>query len=134
MDSCAARGTLETRGSPARDLRGVRNGVRFLALLLLRLLPTHDSGNHGSSSANDSLRAAARAAYAEALAPYHTLVVRSAVAVGILALPSREAFLAAVGEDEAGAAEAGARIEAATKGVLGALSGLFEGATSLARR
>lgn len=88
-------GTMRKKNGTTRNLQGLKNGCRFVHILFCKML----------GSPELKLSAAASEAYKMALEPYHILPVKLAVKAGIYTLPSREAFLARLGETETSAME-----------------------------
>jgi hypothetical protein len=116
-----AAGVSQQRGSTARNLHRVGLALAFLADLLSRL----------ASDAGASLRAAAGAAYAGTLATCHTSILRAGVKAALYLLPDRAAFLASLGEDEAGAAGAADRLVPALRAVVARVERLYGGAPAM---
>lgn len=83
LDLDVANDTVKTAGSHSRNLRRVRQGLDLIRALFEQFLSTDDY----------SLKVAASTAYAQVCAPYHTWAVRTAVAAGMYALPSRDQLL-----------------------------------------
>lgn len=86
-------GTMRKKNGKTRNLQGLKNGCRFVHILFCKML----------GSPELKLSAAALEAYKVALEPYHILPVKLAVKAGICTLPSRESFLARLGETETSA-------------------------------
>ncbi|XP_017184597.2 ACD11 homolog protein-like isoform X1 [Malus domestica] len=83
IDYDVAKGTVKSPGSHSRNLRRVRQGLDLIRALFEQFLSTDDY----------SLREAASTAYAKVCAPYHSWAIRTAVAAGMYALPSRDQLL-----------------------------------------
>ncbi|KAL6190289.1 hypothetical protein ACLB2K_036687 [Fragaria x ananassa] len=83
LDFDVANDTVKSPGSRSRNLRRVRQGLDLIRAIFENFLATND----------DSLKEAASTAYAQVCAPYHTWAVRTAVAAGMYALPSRDQLL-----------------------------------------
>ncbi|XP_021814409.1 ACD11 homolog protein isoform X2 [Prunus avium] len=83
IDIDVANDTVKTPGSHSRNLRRVRQGLDLIRALFEQFLSTDDF----------SLREAASTAYAQVCAPYHSWTIRTAVAAGMYALPSRDQLL-----------------------------------------
>jgi hypothetical protein len=73
------------------------------------------------------LRDAASEAYEASLAPFHTGLIRGVVRAGLLTLPSRDTFLAAVGETEASIAPRAEEVVASCSAVVRVVSKLLAG-------
>ncbi|KAK6931490.1 Glycolipid transfer protein domain [Dillenia turbinata] len=82
--------TVKTHGSLSRNLRRVRQGLDLVRALFEQFLATDDY----------YLKEAASTAYAQVCAPYHTWAVRTAVAAGMYALPTREQLLLRLNESD----------------------------------
>ncbi|XP_050374449.1 ACD11 homolog protein isoform X2 [Argentina anserina] len=83
LDFDVANDTVKSPGSRSRNLRRVRQGLDLIRAIFENFLATDE----------DSLKEAASSAYAQVCAPYHTWAVRTAVAAGMYALPSRDQLL-----------------------------------------
>ncbi|XP_016652040.1 PREDICTED: ACD11 homolog protein isoform X2 [Prunus mume] len=83
IDFDVANDMVKTPGSHSRNLRRVRQGLDLIRALFEQFLSTDDY----------SLREAASTAYAQVCAPYHSWTIRTAVAAGMYALPSRDQLL-----------------------------------------
>ncbi|XP_068327515.1 ACD11 homolog protein-like [Pyrus communis] len=83
LDFDVANDTVKSPGSHSRNLRRVRQGLDLVRALFEQFLSTDDY----------SLREAASTAYANVCAPYHSWTIRTAVAAGMYALPSRDQLL-----------------------------------------
>lgn len=88
LDADVANYTVRESGSHSRNLRRVRQGLDLIRAIFEQFLLSED----------DSLREAASTAYTQVFAPYHTWAVRTAVAAGMYALPTREQLLAKLSE------------------------------------
>ncbi|PRQ40386.1 putative glycolipid transfer protein [Rosa chinensis] len=88
LDFDVANDTVKSPGSRSRNLRRVRQGLDLIRAIFENFLATDDN----------SLREAASTAYAQVCAPYHTWAVRTAVAAGMYALPSRDQLLKSLKE------------------------------------
>lgn len=73
-----------------------------------------------------ALEQAASEAYEATMAPFHTMIIRGVVRAGLLTLPSRENFLASIGETEASAAAPGAELVAAAGRLVSQIQGLLK--------
>lgn len=89
MDVKAGRATA--KGSCARNLHRLMLVITFVRLMLSNLLE-----NPGMQ-----LKDALWAAYKGSLHPIHTYMVQTAVWAGLAMVPTREAFMKSIGEDEA---------------------------------
>ncbi|KAK9676189.1 hypothetical protein RND81_11G059900 [Saponaria officinalis] len=83
LDHDVQNDTVKCPGSLSRNLRRVRQGLDLIRALFEQFLSTLDG----------SLREAASSAYTQTCAPYHSWAVRTAVAAGMYALPSRQQLL-----------------------------------------
>jgi hypothetical protein len=119
--SDVAAGVSQQRGSTARNLHRVGLALAFLADLLARL----------AADAGASLRSAAGAAYGGTLATCHTSILRAGVKAALYLLPDRAAFMASLGEDEAGAKAAADRLVPALRKVVARVEGLYGGAPAM---
>lgn len=81
-------GTVTVKGSPSRNLHRLLSSISFIALLLQNL----------GSDPKCTLHTAAANAYNASMSPMHNFVVRTAVKASMYTLPSREQFLASIGE------------------------------------
>ncbi|KAI9084925.1 hypothetical protein K1719_033098 [Acacia pycnantha] len=88
IDLDVANETVKTHGSLSRSLRRVRQGLDLVRAIFKQFLLTDDS----------SLKEAASTAYAQVCAPYHSWTVRTAVAAGMYALPTRDQLLVRLNE------------------------------------
>ncbi|KAK4263783.1 hypothetical protein QN277_029155 [Acacia crassicarpa] len=88
IDLDVANETVKTHGSLSRSLRRVRQGLDLVSAIFKQFLLTDDS----------SLKEAASTAYAQVCAPYHSWTVRTAVAAGMYALPTRDQLLVRLNE------------------------------------
>lgn len=80
--------SVTTKNSGARNLHRLRTAILFIQQLFQRLVADREA----------TLAAAASAAYAETLSPYHSTVIRGTVTTGFVLLPSRATFLAQIQE------------------------------------
>lgn len=112
-----AAGRAATKGSATRCLHRLLAAISFVKILLARLV----------AAPGAPLRDAASEAYEAALAPLHTMLIRSCVRAGMLTLPARGAFLAALGETEESARPRCERLVAASGAVVVAVSRLLDG-------
>lgn len=83
-------GLVATKNSCARNLHRLTSVLKFMRLLLIKLV----------EGPTVSLKDAANFAYEAALAPIHPYSVRTAVWAGMYMLPTRQTFLASIGETE----------------------------------
>ncbi|XP_059453715.1 ACD11 homolog protein isoform X2 [Corylus avellana] len=90
LDLDVSNGTVKKPGSLSRNLRRVRQGLDLIRALFEHFFSTEDH----------SLKAAASTAYAQVCAPYHSWTVRTAVAAGMYALPTRDKLLHKLNETE----------------------------------
>jgi hypothetical protein len=88
IDADKVAGVTTKKNSCARNLHRLTSVITFVQRLLEKLC----------ESSTSTLRDAASVAYEEVMAPFHTYVVRAGVRAGLLALPSKETFLASIGE------------------------------------
>ncbi|PON87352.1 hypothetical protein TorRG33x02_168440, partial [Trema orientale] len=88
LDCDVANQTVKTPGSNSRNLRRVRQGLDLIRALFEQFLSNDDY----------YLKGAASTAYAQVCAPYHSWTVRTAVAAGMYALPTREQLLLKLNE------------------------------------
>ncbi|GAQ85540.1 Sphingosine Transfer Protein ACD11 homolog [Klebsormidium nitens] len=113
LDADIKAGTVREPGSHTRNLLRVTRGINMIRLLFEHLLSSDGvSLKEAASKASFerdfsspqnygvSLKEAASKAYEQALAPHHSWAIRQAVRASLYTLPSREKFLARVGEDE----------------------------------
>ncbi|KAL0011818.1 hypothetical protein SO802_006926 [Lithocarpus litseifolius] len=82
--------TVKKGGSHTRNLLRVKRGIDMVKVLFEQILVTE--GN--------SLRDPASKAYAQVFAPHHGRVIRTAVAAGMYALPTKAQLLQKLNEDE----------------------------------
>ncbi|KAK9998146.1 hypothetical protein SO802_017749 [Lithocarpus litseifolius] len=85
-----ANDTVKTPGSLSRNLRRVRQGLDLIRALFEQFLSTEEY----------SLKEAASTAYAQVCAPYHSWTIRTAVAAGMYALPTRDQLLLRLNETD----------------------------------
>lgn len=111
------RGTVTQRGSCSRNLHRLMSAIVFIQTLIKEL----------ASSKEISLRDAASAAYETALAPIHTRVVRGMVSAGMLALPSRDAFLESLGETDDSAKRLSNELISLVDDLENAVNALYDG-------
>lgn len=90
LDNDVESDTVKSPGSYSRNLRRVRQGLDLIRVLFEQFLLTGDC----------SLRNAASVAYYETCGKYHTWAIRTAVSVGMYALPSREQLLLRLNETD----------------------------------
>ncbi|XP_068326477.1 ACD11 homolog protein-like [Pyrus communis] len=83
LDFDVANDTVKSPGSHSRNLRCVRQGLDLVRALFEQFLSTDDY----------PLREAASTAYDNVCAPNHSWTIRTAVAAGMYALPSRDQLL-----------------------------------------
>ncbi|KAH9627262.1 hypothetical protein KSS87_017484 [Heliosperma pusillum] len=83
LDNDVQNDTVKCQGSLSRNLRRVRQGLDLIRALFEQFLSVYDG----------SLREAAQSAYTQTCAPYHSWAIRTAVAAGMYALPSRHQLL-----------------------------------------
>ncbi|KAM6562060.1 hypothetical protein CsatB_022058 [Cannabis sativa] len=88
LDCDVANHTVKTSGSNSRNLRRVRQGLDLIRALFEQFLSNDDY----------YLKGAASTAYAQVCAPYHSWAIRTAVAAGMYALPTREQLLLKLNE------------------------------------
>jgi hypothetical protein len=79
-------GSLTRKNSPARNVHRLLNTLNFIAAIFHNL------------SAGMPLKDAVSEGYDRTLAQLHAWVVRAGIKTGMLALPTRETFLASIGE------------------------------------
>jgi len=91
LDLDVSNGTVKKPGSHSRNLRRVRQGLDLIRALFEHFFSTHE---------DHSLKAAASTAYAQVCAPYHSWTVRTAVAAGMYALPTRDKLLQKLNETD----------------------------------
>ncbi|GMH35888.1 hypothetical protein BSKO_03756 [Bryopsis sp. KO-2023] len=84
------KGVVTQKGSCARNLHRLLSAIIFIQTLIRELARSPDS----------TLKDAAAAAYNMALAPIHTRIVRGIVGAGLLTLPTKQTFLARIGETQ----------------------------------
>lgn len=148
-DRRANRATV--KNSATRNLHRLAAAILFVKLLFERLLSsaqaaaaeaaaattTEDAAAGGAAAATAAaavaaeahitLREAASCAYEAALAPFHTTIVKGVVRAGMLTLPSKEHFIASIGESEETAAERAREVVSACQEVHSSVSRLFDG-------
>ncbi|KAK6921756.1 Glycolipid transfer protein domain [Dillenia turbinata] len=107
--------TVKTHGSHSRNLRRVRQGLDLVRALFEQFLATNDY----------YLREAASTAYAQVCAPYHTWAIRTAVAAGMYALPTREQLLMRLNESDQSAEKKMRRYIDASRPVIEYIDKLF---------
>ncbi|KAL9246170.1 hypothetical protein vseg_019739 [Gypsophila vaccaria] len=90
LDHDVRNDTVKCPGSLSRNLRRVRQGLDLIRALFEQFLSTLDG----------SLREAASSAYTQTCAPYHSWAVRTAVAAGMYALPTRQQLLLNLNETD----------------------------------
>lgn len=88
LDFDVKKDTVRSPGSNSRNLRRVRQGLDLVRALFEQFLTSDDT----------TLKDAASTAYAQVCAPYHTWAVRTAVAAGMYALPTKEQLLLKLNE------------------------------------
>ncbi|GKV32084.1 hypothetical protein SLEP1_g40716 [Rubroshorea leprosula] len=93
VDQDVERNCVRKGGSHTRNLLRVKRGLDMVRVLFEQILAT--GGN--------SLRDPASKAYAQVFAPHHGWAIRTAVAAGMYALPTRAQLLRKLNEDEASA-------------------------------
>ena len=81
-------GTVTTKGSLARNLHRLRTVIVFMEKIMMNL----------HADVATTLSTAVSGAYADTLAAYHGMVVRTTCNAGFLLLPSRAGFLQSLGE------------------------------------
>jgi hypothetical protein len=113
----AARGAVTVKNSCTRNLHRLVAAISFIKILFERLSRSHAT----------HLREAASDAYEAALAPFHTMLIRGAVRAGMLTLPTREHFLASIGETEESAAPRCAEVIASCEAVIVVVDKLLAG-------
>ncbi|XP_062158482.1 ACD11 homolog protein [Alnus glutinosa] len=90
LDLDVSNGTVKKQGSHSRNLRRVRQGLDLIRALFEHFFSTEDH----------TLKGAASTAYAQVCAPYHSWTVRTAVAAGMYALPTRDKLLHKLNETD----------------------------------
>lgn len=113
----AAQQRSTAKNSCTRNLHRIAAAISFIKILFNRLLRSPDA----------LLRDAASEAYEATLAPFHTLFIRGAVRAGMLTLPSREHFMASIGETEESAAPRCEDVIASCSAVIVVVEKLLEG-------
>lgn len=123
-----AANTATVKNSTTRNLHRLTSAIRFIQLLFERLVSaSKQEGDSADAAAALTLREAASSAYEEALAPIHTTIVRGVVRAGMMTLPSREHFLASIGETEETALPRAEEVVAACVAVHNSVMQLFDG-------
>ncbi|KAI8468514.1 MAG: glycolipid transfer protein [Monoraphidium minutum] len=112
-----ARGAATAKNSRTRNLHRLAAAIAFVKILFERLMRAPGA----------PLREAAGEAYEATLAPFHTMLIRGAVRAGMLTLPSREHFLAAIGETEESAAPRCEDVIASCSSVIVVVERLLDG-------
>lgn len=113
QDIAAGRATV--KNSCTRNLHRLLSAILFVKILFEQLM----------ESPSAALRDAAGRAYEAALAPFHSAIVRGVVRAGLLTLPSREHFLAAIGETEESAQPRCEEVAASCSEVISVVSRLL---------
>ncbi|KAL4433930.1 hypothetical protein ABPG75_000371 [Micractinium tetrahymenae] len=108
-------GTITQKNSPARNVHRLLNTLNFIAAIFQNL------------AKGMALKDAVSDAYDRTLAQIHAWVVRAGIKTGMMALPTREHFLASIGETEESARQhAEGFVDAAHK-LVGLVEKLYEG-------
>ncbi|PSC72987.1 glycolipid transfer [Micractinium conductrix] len=110
-----ADGTITKKNSPARNVHRLLNTLNFIAAIFENLakgMPLKDAVSEG---------------YDRTLAQIHAWVVRAGIKTGMMALPSREHFLASIGETEESARLHGEPFVAAAHKLVGLIEALYAG-------
>lgn len=110
-----ADGSLTRKNSPARNVHRLLNTLNFIAAIFHNL------------SAGMPLKDAVSEGYDRTLAQLHAWVVRAGIKTGMLALPTRETFLASIGETEESARHHADGFVAAAHKLVGQIERLYEG-------
>jgi hypothetical protein len=110
-----ADGTITKKNSPARNVHRLLNTLNFIAAIFQNL------------AKGMTLKDAVSDAYDRTLAQIHAWVVRAGIKTGMMALPSRDHFLASIGETEESArSHAEGFVDAAHK-LVGMIDKLYAG-------
>lgn len=107
--------SVKVRGSHSRNLLRVKRGLDMVRVLFQGILVSKD----------DSLRDSASQAYTQVFAPYHSFLIRAAVAAGLYALPTRSQLLKKLNEDENTARDLMQEYISAVDPVIEYVDGLF---------
>lgn len=108
-------GTITKKNSPARNVHRLLNTLNFIAAIFENL------------SKGCPLRDAVSEAYDRTLANIHAWVVRTGIKTGMMALPSREQFLASIGETEESARSHADGFVTAARRLVGTVEALYAG-------
>ncbi|CAG9465966.1 unnamed protein product [Pedinophyceae sp. YPF-701] len=122
VEADRAAGTLEKAGSHARNLDRLKNGIRFMTILIQDLLDDPSA----------KLSAAIAEAYEKALAPTHPTAIQLMVKASLWFVPKTAAFMKTVGESPDSLHEHGPKFIAAAKPVVAAVEEMLGGPIALA--
>ncbi|XP_043689473.1 accelerated cell death 11-like [Telopea speciosissima] len=93
LDRDTENDCVKKDGSHSRNLLKVKRGIDMVRVLFQQIL----------ASKGNSLKVPASVAYAKVLAPHHGRAIRTVVAAGMLALPTKARLLQKLNENEASA-------------------------------
>ncbi|KFM23978.1 hypothetical protein F751_1259 [Auxenochlorella protothecoides] len=109
--------TVTVKNSPGRNLHRLMNSILFISLIFQNL------------ANGQAMKEAVAESYERSLAPMHTWVVRAGIKTGMMALPTREDFLRALGETESSALTHMQAFVKATERVVQEIARLYQGVT-----
>ncbi|KAL6785915.1 hypothetical protein ACKKBG_A00680 [Auxenochlorella protothecoides x Auxenochlorella symbiontica] len=112
-----ANNTVTVKNSPGRNLHRLMNSILFISLIFQNL------------ANGQAMKEAVAESYERSLAPMHTWVVRAGIKTGMMALPTREDFLRALGETESSALTHMQAFVQATERVVQEIARLYQGVT-----
>lgn len=107
--------TITKKNSPARNVHRLLNTLNFIAAIFENL------------AKGQALKDAVSDAYDRTLAQIHAWVVRAGIKTGMMALPTREHFLASIGETEDSARHHAEGFVVAAHKLVGMIEKLYDG-------
>lgn len=108
-------GTITKKNSPARNVHRLLNTLNFIAAIFENL------------GKDMTLKDAVSDAYDRTLAAIHAWVVRAGIKAGMMALPTREHFLASIGETEVSSRQHAVGFVVAAHQMVAHIEKLYEG-------